>query len=76
MSGVFALCLLGIAVLLALAIVIVAQLAFTYAPFMNALFDSAPLGLADGALIIAIGFASMVILELEKMIGRRRAASR
>ncbi|WP_274631070.1 cation-transporting P-type ATPase [Arvimicrobium flavum] len=58
-------------VLVAVAIVVVAQVAFTYAPFMHALFDSAPVGFTDGLLIVAIGVASMVILELEKMAMRR-----
>ncbi len=59
------------AVLGAIAVVVVAQIAFTYAPFMHSLFDSVPISLWDGALIIAIGFATMIILEVEKGITRR-----
>jgi magnesium-transporting ATPase (P-type) len=59
------------AVLVALAVVVVAQFAFTYLPFMQQWFGTRPLALADGALIIAVGAAAMVLLELEKALLRR-----
>jgi magnesium-transporting ATPase (P-type) len=59
-------------VLLALAVVIVGQLAFTYLPVMQALFGSRPLTIAEGALILAIGVASFVVLEVEKHLLRGR----
>ena len=40
--------------LMAIVVVIIAQLLFTYAPFMHALFDSRPLRLSDGVLIVVI----------------------
>jgi magnesium-transporting ATPase (P-type) len=55
------------AVLWALAAVIAAQLAFTYAPFMQAWFDTRPVALADGMLVLACGLAFMVLLEAEKL---------
>lgn len=55
-------------VLLAIAAVIIGQLAFTYAPFMNEIFSSRPIPLLDGATIIATGVAVLVICELEKAI--------
>ncbi|PZQ49920.1 MAG: carbonate dehydratase [Rhodovulum sulfidophilum] len=58
-------------VLAAIAAVVIAQLAFTYAPFMQAIFDSRPLAFRDGALIIAIGIGLMLLLELEKLAMRR-----
>jgi len=58
-------------VLAAIAVVVAAQLLFTYAPFMNALFESRPLGVIDGALIIAVGVALMLLLEAEKTVLRR-----
>jgi magnesium-transporting ATPase (P-type) len=58
-------------VLAAIAVVVVAQLAFTYAPVMHRLFASRPVSLADGALIIAVGVLVMVVLEVEKHILRR-----
>jgi magnesium-transporting ATPase (P-type) len=62
------------AVLLALAVVIVAQLAFTYAPFMQALFDTRPVQIVDGVVIIAAGVLLMLILEGEKIVLRRSGA--
>lgn len=59
------------AVLAAIAVVIVAQLLFTYAPFMHALFDSRPLDLMDGAIIIAIGVLLFLLLEGEKLLMRK-----
>src|SRR6185436_14325096 len=41
------------ALLWALAAVVAAQLAFTYAPFMRAWFDTRPVAPADGALVLA-----------------------
>src|SRR5690606_17569846 len=58
-------------VLAALGAVTVAQFAFTYAPFMNALFASRPVPLLDGLLIVAIGIVLMLILEAEKTWMRR-----
>ncbi len=59
-------------VLAAVAVVVLAQFAFTYLPLMQGIFGSRPLSLADGLLIIALGFASLVILELEKHLMRDR----
>ncbi|MDQ0313598.1 cation-transporting P-type ATPase [Amorphus orientalis] len=59
------------AVLIGVAIVVVGQFAFTYLPPLQAVFDSRPIGLADGALIIAIGIALLAIVELEKRIAAR-----
>jgi len=59
-------------VLIALAVVVVGQLAFTYLPVMNALFASRPLTLAEGALIVVVGAASFVLLEVEKRFVRDR----
>ena len=59
------------AVLLAIAVLVAGQLLFTYAPFMNALFGSRPLGIEDGLLLVAIGFTLMLVLEGEKFVLRR-----
>ena len=61
-------------VLLAIAVVVVAQLAFTYLPVMNAWFDTRPVALADGALIVMLGAALMLVLEAEKALLRRLGA--
>ncbi len=59
------------AVLLAVAIVVVAQLLFTYAPVMHRIFASRPIAWDDGLLIIAIGMLLLVVVEAEKWIVRR-----
>jgi magnesium-transporting ATPase (P-type) len=59
------------AVLAAVAAVVAAQLAFTYAPFMQRWFDSRPVAFADGLIIVAIGAALMFVLEGEKIVLRR-----
>jgi len=59
------------ALLWALAAVVAAQLAFTYAPFMQAWFDTRPVALADGAAVIACGVAFLLLLEGEKLLLRR-----
>ena len=59
------------AVLAAIAAVVAGQLAFTYAPFMHRIFDSRPVAIADGLLVVAIGAGLMLVLELEKLAMRR-----
>ena len=55
-------------VLVAIAAVTLLQFAFTYAPFMEAFFDTRPLGLAQGLMIVAIGPLLLLILEIEKRV--------
>lgn len=59
------------AVLIAIAILVLGQALFTYAPFMNAIFSSRPLTLADLALLVVSGGALMLLLEVEKHVMRR-----
>jgi len=61
-------------VLIALLIVVAAQVAFTYAPIMQELFDSRPVAIVDGVVIVAAGVLLMLILETEKVILRRFGA--
>lgn len=58
------------AVLIGVGAVVVLQLAFTYLPPMQVLFQTASLTPAQGALVIAIGVALLTILEVEKFIIR------
>ncbi|WP_074857332.1 cation-transporting P-type ATPase [Nitrosospira briensis] len=58
-------------VLIAIGVVFVAQLAFTYLPIMQRLFATKPVSIADGILIISVGVIAMVILEGEKYLMRR-----
>ena len=48
------------------------QLLFTYAPFMNKLFNSAPISLALWLDVLAFGFAAFVLVEFEKWLRRRK----
>uniref|UniRef100_UPI0033409EDD HAD-IC family P-type ATPase n=1 Tax=Castellaniella defragrans TaxID=75697 RepID=UPI0033409EDD len=59
------------AVLWAIAAVVLAQVAFTYAPWMHALFDSRPVPLFEGIVIVACGWVMMALLEAEKLVLRR-----
>jgi magnesium-transporting ATPase (P-type) len=58
-------------VLIAVAVVVAAQFAFTYLPVMHELFDSRPVSFGDGLLIVAAGVAMMIVLEIEKNVMRR-----
>jgi len=58
-------------VLIAIAAVVVLQLAFTYAPFMALFFDTRPLGFDNMLLVFGIGVAVFAALETEKALLRR-----
>ncbi|WP_341212730.1 HAD-IC family P-type ATPase [uncultured Limimaricola sp.] len=58
------------AVLMGIALAVAAQALFTYAPPLQALFDTRPVTLGDGAMILAIGVALLVLLEAEKLLRR------
>ncbi|PHS40385.1 MAG: carbonate dehydratase [Sulfurovum sp.] len=49
----------------------VAQLAFTYLPIMNTMFQTAPIGLNDWLHIFAVGFIIYLVVAVEKMIRQR-----
>jgi potassium/sodium efflux P-type ATPase len=63
------------AVLTAVTVVVVLQLVFTYAPFMERFFDTRPVDFVHGAEILGIGALLFALLELEKGLRRRLAAS-
>jgi len=52
--------------------VTLAQLAFTYLPFMQAAFGTEAVSLRDGLIVLGIGVALFVIVELEKQWRLRR----
>ena len=56
-------------------IVVGGQLLFTYAPFMQEIFDTRPVTLADGAILIGVGAAFLAIVEMEKQLRLRLNAS-
>ena len=59
------------AVLIGVSIVVVAQLAFTYLPPLQAVFDTRPIAPTDGLVIVAVGVALLVLVELEKRLSNR-----
>jgi magnesium-transporting ATPase (P-type) len=59
------------AVLAAIAVVTAGQLAFTYAPVMQTLFQTRPVPLFEGLMIVAGGVALLIVLEVEKALLRR-----
>ncbi|MGP1358172.1 HAD-IC family P-type ATPase, partial [Roseicyclus sp.] len=61
-------------VLVAIGAVTALQLAFTYAPFMEAFFDTRPLSLAEGLMVLAVGPVLLLVLEVEKRFTRPRGA--
>ncbi len=62
-------------VIVGIAAMVLLQILFTYAPFLNAVLSSAPLSLGAWARIVAVGFAGYLLVELEKWVRRRRASS-
>jgi magnesium-transporting ATPase (P-type) len=59
------------AVLIGVGLVVLLQLAFTYAPPLQALFETRPVGLSDGMAVVGAGVVLLTVLELEKLIRRR-----
>lgn len=55
---------------------ILIQLLFTYVPFMNDLFQSAPISLEIWLNVIAVSIAAYVIVEIEKWLRRKLAESK
>ncbi len=64
------------AVAVAVLVVVSLQLMFTYAPFMQFFFDSRPMGLREGAIVVALGVTVFFLLEIEKTLRNRYAARR
>ncbi len=52
-------------------LMVLIQMLFTYAPFMNRLFGSAPMTLMLWLDVLAVSLAGFVIIEIEKWIRRR-----
>ncbi len=58
-------------IVLGVAVVVVLQLLFTYAPFMNVAFDTAPLTLNEWIVILLFGFGAMVLMDFVGFLLRR-----
>lgn len=56
-----------------IAAMVLLQLLFTYAPFMNSALSSAPISAASWGRIVGVGLAGYLIVEAEKWLRRRRA---
>ena len=54
--------------------ILLLQALFIYAPFMNAIFGSAPLALSDILLSAAVGAIILPVISIEKLIRRRLGA--
>ena len=50
--------------------------AITYLPPLQAIFDTRPVPLLDGLLVVAIGIALFAIVEIEKQVRLRLLAMR
>jgi magnesium-transporting ATPase (P-type) len=59
------------AVLTGIAVVVVAQLIFTYVPLFQQVFGSRPVSLGDGLVIVAVGVALLITVEMEKRVAVR-----
>ncbi len=64
------------AVLIGVSIAVLLQFGFTYLPFMQAVFATEAIAVGDGAAIVAIGAALLVLLEAEKWVRHRIARPR
>lgn len=58
-------------VLAAVALVVVLQVAFTYAPPLQRAFGTEAVPVGTGALVVAVGVAVLCVLEVEKWLRRR-----
>ncbi len=58
-------------ILLGVAVVVLLQLLFTYAPFMNVAFGTASISAGEWVAILAIGLGTMVVMDLVGVVLRR-----
>ncbi len=54
----------------AIGILVVLQLMYTYVPWFQEIFDTAPLSPKDWILVFAMGVATFLIIEMDKAIER------
>ncbi|MDT8319291.1 MAG: cation transporting ATPase C-terminal domain-containing protein [Xanthomonadales bacterium] len=58
------------ALLIGIMTVTLAQFALTYAPPLQAVFETRPVAIRDGLLIVAAGIAMLLVVEAEKWLSR------
>ncbi len=54
-------------------LMVILQLLFTYVPFMNSLFGSAPIPFVLWLDVLAVGIAAYILIEVEKWLRRKSA---
>ncbi|WP_246226305.1 cation transporting ATPase C-terminal domain-containing protein [Chelativorans xinjiangense] len=54
-----------------LAGVATAQVALTYTPFLQSIFETRPVSLSEGLAVLAVGIALLTVVETEKWVRRR-----
>ncbi len=59
-------------VIVGIVAMVLLQLLFTYAPFMNAVLESAPISAGAWARIVGVGFVGYLVVELEKWLRRAK----
>ena len=59
-------------VLGAVGFVVALQIGMTYLPWLQTVFETKPLGVGQLGIVVAIGVAVLLVLELEKMVLRQR----
>ncbi len=64
------------AVLIGVGIVVALQLGFTYLPFMHTVFGTGSIALPDGLVVVGVGVATLLAVEIEKRISAAIAAAR
>ena len=57
---------------IAIGFVLLAQMVFTYVPFMQSLFDTRSLRLFEWLPVVMVGFSVFVLVEMEKYILHRQ----
>jgi magnesium-transporting ATPase (P-type) len=58
-------------IIVGVVLMVLAQLAFTYLPFMNTAFHSEPISLVEWGYCVGVGVAIYTVVELEKTIQNR-----
>lgn len=53
-------------------LIVLIQILFTYAPFMNKLFGRTPMSLYYWLDVLAVSIAAYILIEIEKWLRRRR----
>ena len=61
----------NIYIFLAIGVLIVLQAIFTYAPFMNTLFETSPIGPNEWMYVLTVGIIVLIVVEIEKITSRK-----